>query len=74
MTHRFASETAILHLASLLVQADLEADAFGAGAFPVDPAAWQLTSLTEEHCRHGRQTAAEQFGAAADSISTLDFK
>lgn len=71
--NQFALETALLHLASLLVQADLEAGAFGAGAFLVDPAAWQLTDLTEEHCLHARQTAAEQFGEVAESISTLDF-
>ena len=66
--NQFASETALLHLASLLVQADLEAGAFGAGAFLVDPAAWQLTGLTEEHCLHVRQTAAEHFGAIAEGI------
>jgi len=71
--NQFASEAAMLHLASLLVQADLEASAFGAGAFLVDPAAWQLTDLTEERCLQARQTAAEQFGAVADSITTLDF-
>jgi len=70
---RFASETALLHLATLLVQADLEAGAFGAGAFPIDPAAWPLTGLTEELCLQARQTAAEQFDAVADSITTLDF-
>jgi HD-like signal output (HDOD) protein len=70
---QFASETALLHLASLLVQADLEDGAFGAGAFLVDPAAWQLTDLTEEQCLNARQTAAEQFNEVAESISTLDF-
>ena len=70
---QFASEAALLHLASLLVQADLEAGEFGAGAFLVDPAAWQLTDLTEEHCQHAKQTAAEQFGEVAESITTLDF-
>ncbi len=71
--NQFASEAALLHLACQLVQADLEAGAFGAGAFLVDPAAWQLTGLTEEHCLNARQTAAEQFGAVSESISTLDF-
>jgi hypothetical protein len=56
-----------------LVQADLEAGAFGAGAFLVDPAAWQLTDLTEERCLHARQTAAERFGEVAESITSLDF-
>ena len=63
------SETALLHLASLLVRADLEDAAFGTGAFLVDPAAWQLTGLTEEHCLQARQTAAQQFGEVAESIS-----
>ena len=71
--NQFASDAALLHLASLLVQADLEAGDFGAGAFLVNPAAWQLTGLTEERCLQARQTAAEQFGTVADSITTLDF-
>ena len=65
---QFATETALLHLAALLVQADLEAGAFGEGAFLVDPAVWPLTGLTEERCLHARQSAAEKFGAVADSI------
>ena len=71
--NQYESETALLHLASLLVQADLEAGAFATGAFLVDPAAWQLTGLTVEHCLNARQTAAEQFGAVAESIASLDF-
>ena len=71
--NQFAQECALLHLAYQLVQADLEAGTFGAGASLVDPAAWQLTSLTEEHCLNARQTAAEEFGEVAESISTLDF-
>ncbi len=70
--NQFASEAALLHLASLLVQADLEAGAFGAGAFLVDPVAWQLTGLTEERCLNARQTAAAQFNEIAESITTLD--
>ena len=66
--NQFALETAFLHLSSLLVQADLEAGVFGAGAFLVDPAAWQLTGLTEEHCMHAKQAAAEQFDAISESI------
>jgi hypothetical protein len=71
--NQYASEAALLHLASLMVQADLEAGEFGAGAFLVDPVAWQLTGLTEEHCLNAKQTAAEQFGEVAESITTLDF-
>ena len=70
---QFASEAALLHLARLLVQTDLEAADFGARAFLVDPAAWQLTGLTEEHCLNARQTAAQQFNEVAESISALDF-
>jgi len=66
---QFASETAVLHLASLLVQSDLEDADFGAGPFLVDPAAWQLTGLTEKQCLDARQTAAEQFAEVAESIS-----
>lgn len=66
-TH-FATEAALLHLACLLVQAELEGGVFGEGAFPVDPAAWQLTGLTEERCNHVHQNAAEQFNAVSESI------
>ena len=70
----FALEAALLHLASSLVRADLEDGSFGVGEYLVDPAAWQLTGLTGEHCLDTRQRAAEQFGAVAESISALDFK
>ncbi len=72
-SNQYASETAMLHLASLLVQADLEAGVFGEGAFLVDPAAWQLTGQTEENCLKARQTAAEKFNEVAESITALDF-
>ena len=65
---QFALESALLHLASLLVRADLEAGIFGEGALLVDPAAWQLTSLTEEHCQHAQQISSEQFDAISQSI------
>lgn len=66
--NQFGSETALLHLASLLVQADLEAGVFGEGAFVVNPAAWKLAGLTEEQCLDARQAASEQFGEVAESI------
>ncbi len=72
-SNQFASESAILHLACLLVQADLEGGVFGEGAFLVDPAAWQLTGQTEENCLKARQTAAEKFNEVAESITALDF-
>ncbi len=65
---QFKSETAVLHLANRLVQADLETGTFGEDAFSVDPAAWQLTGLTEAQCIDARLTASEQFGAVAASI------
>lgn len=69
---QFESETALLHLASLLVQADLEAGVFGEGAFVANPAAWKLTGLTEEQCLNARQAASEQFGEVAESIFPLN--
>jgi HD-like signal output (HDOD) protein len=71
--NEFELETALLHLASMLAQADLEAGTFGLGAFPVDPAAWQLTGLAEEQCLHIQQMAAEQFNSVAESIFDSDF-
>jgi HD-like signal output (HDOD) protein len=68
---QFASEAALLHLASSLVRADLEGGSFGEGTFLVDPTAWQLTDLTEEQCIDTRQKAAEQFGEVADSMSSI---
>ncbi len=70
ITNQFESETGVLHIANRLVQADLEGGVFGEGAFFVDPSAWQMTELTEERCLIAQQTAAEQFGAIADSIFT----
>ena len=66
--NQYETETALLHIATLLVQADLAGGTFGAGEFVVDPAAWELTGLTAAHCLQTRQTAAEQFGAVAESI------
>jgi HD-like signal output (HDOD) protein len=70
---QYSVETATLHIASLLAQSDLEGGSFGAGTFIVDPAAWQLTGLTEENCSKAQHTAAEQFKEVADSITALDF-
>ena len=70
---QFSSETATLHIASLLAQSDLEDGDFGAGTFVVDPVVWQLTGLTEENCFNAQQMAAEQFKEVADSITALDF-
>ena len=66
--NQFALETALLHLSSMLVRSDLEEGVFGEGAFIVDPTAWPTTSLTEEQCLNFRQTAAEQFEEASNSL------
>ena len=63
----------MLHLAYVLVQADLAGGAFGAGEFAVDPAAWQLTGLRADHCLQTRQTAAEQFSAVAESVTNFNY-
>ena len=67
-TNQFATETALLHLSSLLVMSDLEAGVFGEGAFTVDPTVWTTTSLKEEQCLNFRHTAADEFGEVEDSI------
>ena len=72
-TTQFATEAAMLHIASLLAQSDLEDGEFGVGTFIVDPAAWQLTALSKEKCLEARQTAADQFNEVAENITALDF-
>ena len=72
-TTQFATEAAMLHIASLLAQSDLEDGEFGVGTFIVDPAAWQLTALSKEKCLEARQTAADQFNEVAKNITALDF-
>jgi hypothetical protein len=60
-------------LNEVIKSAKLEDGDFGAGTFIVDPAAWQLTGLTEETCLIAQQTAADQFKEVADNINALDF-
>lgn len=64
----FALEAALLHLASLLVQADLEAGVFGSGAFSVDPAAETLTGLSEQQCHQAKHAAAELYYEVGASL------
>jgi len=68
ITQKFALETALLHLSSLLIQSDLEDGQFGAGAFVVNDAVWATTGLTEEECLDIQKTAAEQFEEVANSL------
>lgn len=72
-TTQFATEAAMLHIACLLAQSDLEEGEFGVGTFIVDPAAWQLTALSKEKCLEARQTASDQFNEVAENITALDF-
>jgi HD-like signal output (HDOD) protein len=65
---QYPLETALLHLASLLVNADLGTGVFGQGAYAVDPAAWSATDLTLEQCLEVQQVAKEQFEAVSESI------
>lgn len=67
-TVQFPMETALLHLASLLVRSDQEGGGFGTGAFSVDAAAWQLSGMTQQHCLETRKRAATEFSSLADSI------
>ena len=68
IVNQFKLETALIHIANRLVQADLEDGVFGEGAFVVDPEAWQMTGLTEANCLQAQQTAAENFDEVAKSI------
>ncbi|MCP4748650.1 MAG: HDOD domain-containing protein [Desulfobacteraceae bacterium] len=64
----FKLETALLHLAHLLVQSHLENSFFGEGGFIIDPVVWKYSGLTQEDCLQARQTAAKTSGSIADSI------
>ena len=63
--NQYALETALLHISSLMVQADMDGGAFGPA---VDFAAWELTALKMDQCLQVQQTAAEQFGSVTESI------
>lgn len=67
-TGRYTMEASLVHLGCLLVLSDLENGVFGEGAFTVDPSAWQITRLTEEHCLEYRQAASEQFNQVENHI------
>lgn len=63
-----AMATALLHLSSLMVRSSLEEGVFGEGAFAVDPAAWEITHLTEGQCLDGYRSAADQFAEVSSSL------
>ncbi|MDJ0784557.1 MAG: HDOD domain-containing protein [Desulfosarcinaceae bacterium] len=65
---RFVMETALLHIAANIVQADLEVGMFGSARFRIDPFVWEVLDLTESLCLEAGQTAASQFGAIADNL------
>jgi len=65
---QFPFETSLLHVASLLVQADLEEGVFDEGAYKVNQNAWVSTNLTLDRCLNVRKVAAEQFEEVTESI------
>jgi len=66
--NHFVEEAALLHLASLLVQADLDTGVFGEGPYAVNPAAWSATGLTLEQCLNVQKAAADQYLEVSKSI------
>ena len=65
---QFKMETSLLHISSLLVQAQEKSGKFGAGAFVPDPVAWELTGLEEQQCGSARDKAAEEFTSVVETI------
>lgn len=61
-------ETALLHLSSRLVTAEVWNATFGEGVLAVDPSVWQTTGLTPEQCLEYRKASAENFNEIAESI------
>lgn len=61
-------ESALLHLASILVNSELEDGIFDKGAFNVDPIAWEITGLSSEQCLKARQTAAQQYAEVSENV------
>ncbi len=56
----YTFESGLLHIASLLVQADLEAGVFGEGVYAVNQNALKMTGLTLECCLEARDIATKQ--------------
>ena len=65
---QFQFETGLLHIAILLMQADLEEGDFGEGAYAVNQNAWTVTNLTLETCLNARDIAVKQYKTVTESI------
>ena len=65
---QFQFETGLLHIASLLIQADLEEGEFGKEAYAANQNAWTATDLTLEACLNARNIAVEQYKIVTESI------
>ena len=65
---QFQFETGLLHIAILLIQADLEEGEFGEEAYAVNQNAWTATDLTVEACLNARDIAIEQYKIVTASI------
>jgi len=57
---QFTFESGLLHIASLLIQADSESGEFGEGAYAVNQNALEITDLTLERCLDARAIATKQ--------------
>lgn len=61
-------ETALLHLAYLLVLSELGNGDFGEGAYTVSPSVWKTTSLNFEQCLEYREKAFELFQQSKSNL------
>lgn len=64
----FMLETALLHLASVLVQADLGDGLFEHSPYHVDSTAWDLSGLIAEQCLQARNTAEQQYSEFVEQM------
>ena len=65
---QFKLETSLLHISSLLVQAQERGENFGQGAFVPEPGALELTGLEEHQCSAAIDRASEEFASVVESI------
>lgn len=64
----FKMETAVLHIATRLVRAEMENEAFMEGAFRIDAAAWQRAGFSVAQCQAALQKTAEEYDEIASSF------
>lgn len=64
----FLLESAMLHIAAMLVKSDLENGTFHEGAFRIDPVVWKTTGFTIDQCIQARQTAAQQYDEVCKNV------